>query len=184
MKIVVIFIQTIMLFFFIPSDTRKYFDQGCHCAVGDTKSGCVKQFEFDVFEETMLSLRELTKEQLDSVILGQLQAVTPSSLSSKRKILPSSYMYWGLGVCRETFCFIHSVSEKRLTALEIHLNIEGVTERLHGNTKRVSVNATMHEQTEKLKLFIENYVNINAVVPDRIPGYNSWSWCYCQHRTI
>ena len=82
-----------MLFFFIPSDTRKYFDQGSHCAVGDTKSGCVKQFEFDVFEETMLSLRELTKEQLDSVILGQLQAVTPSSLSSKRKNLPSSYMY-------------------------------------------------------------------------------------------
>ena len=83
-------------------------------------------------------------------------------------------MYRGLCVCRQTFYFIHSVSEKRLTALKIHLNVEGVTERLHGNTTRVPVNATTYEQSEKLKLFIENYANVNAVnVPGRIPGYNS-----------
>ena len=38
----------------------------------------------------------------------------------------------------------------------------------------MSVNATTHEQTEELKLFIENYGNVNAVnIPGRIPGYNS-----------
>ena len=32
----------------------------------------------------------------------------------------------------------------------------------------------MYEQTEKLKLFIENYVNVNAVnVPRRVSGHNS-----------
>ena len=75
------------MLFFIPRDTRNYFNQGCHCTVGDTKSGCVKQFAFDEFEDTVLNLRDLTKEQLDLVILGQLQAITPSSLSSKRKTL-------------------------------------------------------------------------------------------------
>ena len=77
-------------------------------------------------------------------------------------------------MCKQTFCFIHSVGEKRLTVLKNHLNVEGVTERLHGNTKRVPVNATTYEQTEKLKLFIKNYANVNAVnIPVRVPGYNS-----------
>ena len=133
---------------FVPRDTRKYFNQGCHCTMGDTKGGCVKQFAFDEFENTVLNLWELTKEQLD--LVSQLQAITPSSLSNKPKNPPSLYMYRGLRVCKQTFCFIHSVSEKRLTALKNHLNVEGVTERLHGNTKRVPVNATTYEQTEKL----------------------------------
>ena len=93
----------------------------------------------------MLSLRELTKEQLDLVILRQLQAITPSSLSSKRKNPPFFYRYRGLHVCRQMFCFIHSVGEKRLTALKIHLNAEAITERLHDNTKRVPINATTYE---------------------------------------
>ena len=58
--------------------------------------------------------------------------------------------------------------------MKIHLNVEGVTERLYGNTKRVPVNATTYEQTEKLKLFTKNCVNVNAVnIPGRVPGYNS-----------
>ena len=55
-----------------------------------------------------------------------------------------------------------------------NLNVEGVTEPLHGNMKRVPVNATTYEQTEKLKWFIKNYKNVNAVnIPGRVPGYNS-----------
>ena len=112
----------------------------------------MKQFAFDEYEDTMLNLRELTKEQLDLVISGQLQAITPSSFSSELKNPPSLYMYRGLRACWQTFCFIHSVSEKRLTALKNYLNVEGVAERLHGNVKRVPVDATTYEQTEKLKL--------------------------------
>ena len=148
----------------------KYFDQGCHCIEGDTKGSCIKQFAFDEYEDTVLNLRELTKEQRDLIILGQLLAITPSSFSNKLKNPPSLYMYRGLRVCWQTFYFIHSVSEKRLTALKNHLNIEGVTERLHGNTKKVPVNATTYEETEKLKLFIKNYANVNAVnIPGRVP---------------
>ena len=94
---------------------RKYFDQSYHCAVGVTKDGCVKQTTFDESEDNVLSVRELTKEQL--VTLGQLQAITQSSLSSKDP--PSLYMFQGLRVCRKTFCFILSISEKRLTVLKI-----------------------------------------------------------------
>ena len=90
---------------------RKYFDQSYHCTVEVTKDGCVKQTTFDEFEDDVLSLRELTKEQLDFVILGQLQAIAPSCLSSKDP--PSLYMFRGLRVCRQTFCFILSISEKR-----------------------------------------------------------------------
>ena len=41
------------MFFFIPRVTGKHFDQGCHCTVGDTKNGCVKQPTFDEFEDTL-----------------------------------------------------------------------------------------------------------------------------------
>ena len=112
------------MLFFIPRDTRKYFDQGYHCPVGFTKGGRVKQSTFDEFEDTVLSLRELTREQLDLAILGQLLAITPSSLSSKRNDPPSLYMSRGLRVCRQTFCFIQSISEIGLTALKIHLNVQ------------------------------------------------------------
>ena len=79
-------------------------------------------------------------------------------------------MYRGLRVYRQMFCFIHSVSEKRLTALKNHSNVEAVTERLHGNTKRVPVNATTYEETGKLKLFIENYANVStANIPGSVP---------------
>ena len=53
------------------------------------------------------------------------------------------------------------------------MNVEGVTEPLHDNTKRIPVNVTTYERTEKLKLLkimlMENAVNI----PGRVPGYNS-----------
>ena len=75
-------------------------------------------------------------------------------------------------MCRQTLCFLHSVSEKRLTTLKNHLTVEGVTEQLYGNTKRVPVNATTYEQTEKSKLFIKNYVNA-VNIPGRILGYDS-----------
>ena len=42
-----------IMFFFIPRVTGKHFDQGCHCTVGDTKNGCVKQPTFDEFEDTL-----------------------------------------------------------------------------------------------------------------------------------
>ena len=36
------------------------------------------------------------------------------------------------------------------------------------------VNTTAYEQTEQLKLFIENFANVNAVnIPGRVAGYNS-----------
>ena len=84
----------------------------------------MKQPTFDEFEDTVLSLSELTNEQLDLVILIQLlQSITVNNQCKKRKDPPSPYMYRGLRVCRTTFGFVHSVSEKRLTALKIHLNI-------------------------------------------------------------
>ena len=73
------------MFFFIPREAGKYFNQGRHCTVGDIKGGCVKQPTFDEFEDTILSLKELTEEQLDLVILGQLQAITPCYLSKEQK---------------------------------------------------------------------------------------------------
>ena len=63
-----------MLLFFIPRDTSKCFDQGCHCTVGDAKGGCVKQFEFDEFEDTVLSLR-LDKR---TTRLGNIRSVASS----------------------------------------------------------------------------------------------------------
>ena len=36
------------------------------------------------------------------------------------------------------------------------------------------INATTYEQTEKLKLCIKSYANLNdANIPGRVPGYNS-----------
>ena len=103
----------------------------------------MKQPTFDESEDTELSLRALTKEQLDLVILRQLLAIIPGSLSSKSKNPPSLYMYRGLRVCRQTFGFIHLISEKRLTALKTHLNIMNLSHNQDFEITKLSTLKTM-----------------------------------------
>ena len=90
-----------------------------------------KKISFNEIEDTILSPREYSNEMLDAFILGQLQAVTYSDYSTKTKKHVSNYMYHEKRVCRQTFCFVNTITEKKLKTLKAHF-------RDNGNTKRLS----------------------------------------------
>lgn len=56
---------------------EEYYKRGCKCELYENSNeGCVKKFNFEEIEDTILSLKEYSNEMLDAFILGQLQAVS------------------------------------------------------------------------------------------------------------
>ena len=125
----------------------------------------------------------LTRAELDLVLLGQLSAFTFSGEQTVRATTqrhPSdsrqhSYtIFWhrGLKVCRKTFLFLHTISEKRLKKLKSSLLHHGLSPRTHGNTKRVPKNTISFADTQQVVQFITTYAEAHAILlPGRIPGY-------------
>lgn len=92
--------------------------------------------------------------------------------AAKRRRVSTDYIFHGYHVCRQAFCFIHGISDKRLKALKTHYHNNGLVSRIHGNTRRVPHNVTDTKTVQHLKTFIWNYGNINGLVlPGRVPGY-------------
>ena len=123
----------------------EYYKKGCKCELYEnSNAGCV-------IEDTILSLREYSNEMLDAFILGQLQAVTYSDYSIKTKKHVSNYVYHGKRVCRQTFCFINTITEKKLKTQKTHFRDNGIVTRVHGNTKRLPKNTTCTTEIEAVK---------------------------------
>ena len=117
-------------------------------------------------------------------LLGQLVAFTNSSISLtahlSRDWLPSvsrqrSYsVFWHAGrrVCKKTFLFLHTISDKRLRNLQRGMRENGLAPRRHGNLHRLPPNAISFTDTQRVVEFLHSYSEANAILlPGRIPGY-------------
>ena len=75
-------------------------------------------------------------------LLGELSAFTFSGVNAVRYPSQSRQhtytVFWHCGqrVCRKTFLFLHTISEKRLKNLKSSLTRNGLSPRTHGNTRR------------------------------------------------
>lgn len=115
---------------------------------------------------------ELTKDELDLVVLAQIRAHRTSenqptlyaSNHSTGGFRPQSDSYInGIQVCRTTFLFVHCMSCYEDT---------GLTTRVHGNAKRLPANAFTHESVTKAVTFVKNYARAHAMpLPGRLPGH-------------
>ena len=56
-----------------------------YCKLGPNKTPCIKQFSLEYITNVVLSFRELTSEQLDLVILGQLSALLEAETTGEKK---------------------------------------------------------------------------------------------------
>ena len=132
--------------------------KGCGCELTSGKP-CSIQLNFEHFLSFRSQCKELTKAELDMTILGQLNAFT---FSGEEKANDTTHrhssdgrqreytLYWhrGYRVCRTTFTFLHSISEKRLKNLKCSLRIHGLTPRNHGNSKRLPANTINFADTQ------------------------------------
>ncbi|CAG8647163.1 9472_t:CDS:2, partial [Paraglomus occultum] len=108
----------------------------CHCR--DKKKKCFDIVGFRRFFERHLQFRELSREQLDNVLMGQLMAFDEMEANSKQKRPALRYRFNGhITLCKDTYLKLVGVGEAKLLAILSHLRKTGVTSRVHGNTKRI-----------------------------------------------
>ena len=113
---------------------------GCGC-----NKKCSSQFSADYFHDMRAQCYDLSHSELDMILLGQLLASTNSSnrvvvtsghLERDRKKQYTTYHHAGKAVCGKTFRFLHTVGNKRLKNLTKSLKDNGLTPRIHGNTRK------------------------------------------------
>ena len=104
----------------------RFLTGGCSCKLLDG-TPCSTQFTALMLQEARDECQQLTREQLDMVVMGQLRALCQSdplthtknkARNSERKHTCTPYHFQGHHVCRDTFVFLHTMSIARLNAIK------------------------------------------------------------------
>ncbi|XP_064390673.1 uncharacterized protein LOC135338462 isoform X2 [Halichondria panicea] len=161
---------------------EKFVQGGCGCHK-NKGTDCSKHYTIEYLLAMRCSCFELTKHDLDMVLLGQLmasmnmseQVVTESRHpGTPRKRVRIAYHHQGHPVCARMYRFLNVVGESRLDNLISNLKDNGLVPRVHGNTHRLPKNTLSHEDIKNILQFLLNYSEANGVLlPGRVPGYSS-----------
>ena len=105
----------------------------CGCKLGPKSSPCCTVFTKEAIERYRAESLELSRDELDIVILAQLRACRtvqnqPHSTHHERITdrCVTKYCAHGIQVCRQTFMFLHSMGHKRLENLIKHYKEVGL----------------------------------------------------------
>lgn len=143
-----------------------FFRNGCGC-----KQNCHQRLGRHTVETRRNCCAELTKAELDLVILGQLAAFEKEH-SPHGSRLRSSFFVSGIKVCKAAFLFAHRLGEKHFKNLKHHMTLNGLVSRQHGNAGKVPHNAMTLDNAKHAVTFLFEYAEVNAVLlPGRVPGY-------------
>ena len=152
----------------------RFLTSGCSCKLLDGIP-CSNQFAALMLQEARDECRQLTREQLDVVVMGQLRALCHrdpltqknKARHSERKRTCTSYHFQGYHVCRDTFVFLHTISIARLKALKQHWMENRMCPR--GRAKVLPHNTA---KLSDIKNVVLQYAEDRAILlPGRIPGY-------------
>ena len=107
-----------------------------------------------------------------SVLNSKDESEYHSHKSKSRERIYSMYLFGGQRVCRRTYQFLLGVSKDRLQAIKASYMKDGITTRIHGNTKRLPHNALTYEDITRIVKFLSNYAEEQAILlAGRVPGY-------------
>ena len=155
-----------------------YSSQGCSCSLGQDDSPCFAQFSRDHYATMREDCAQLTREEKNILIMGQIMAMSNTSKLTKhsshhwhtpqeRKRSRAAYYHQGDRVCLRTFLFLHHTKKDQFLNIKASCSEKGIAPRVHGNTRRLPV-----DDVSRVVSFIRNYAEDHAVLlPGRIPGY-------------
>ena len=154
----------------------------CGCKKGIRSKPCSSQFSTDHVMSVRVSCSELTRSELDMVVMGQMMAgmnddTTTNSMSRHRakvrQRVAITFHHQGKQICERMFRFLHTLGETRYKNLKKSLQSQGLSTRSHGNLKRSPAHALSLSSTEFVVRFLLNYAEQNALLlPGRVPGYS------------
>ena len=142
---------------------------------------------------------ELSRNELDLVILGQLAALLSHGDTTKshrpttpRQRSSMAFHHGGVRICRRTFQNRYTLTTCTCTQLHnvrryhtVYTSIgkdrfmasflaSGLMTRTHGNTKHKPKHSLKFDEIKNLVTFIQNHAEKHAILlPGRIPGYKS-----------
>ncbi|XP_033103474.1 uncharacterized protein LOC117106237 isoform X2 [Anneissia japonica] len=113
--------------------------KNCRCTYGPDKTPCINQYPVDDVVTFRLNMRELPSIEKDMFVMGSINALLndgtklegkwPCRYDVDRKSSHTFYYFRGSPICRETFKFLHRISQNKLTALIKHLKENGAVSR-------------------------------------------------------
>ena len=157
----------------------RYTANGCSCKL-DNGRPCHATFTPAQYRAMHDECRELTHDQLDLIIKGQLRALTQhdeitqkSKAKNTERIRSSTqFRIGGHRVCIKTFCFVHAISRNKFNAIKASWVEDGLLPRQR--KRSIPHNALKLSDVEYVVRFILRYAEDNAILlPGRIPGYKS-----------
>lgn len=169
-----------------PSDIAEkrlvdnFLSSGCQCT--KAHGGCSSHFSAKYVTETRASFAEMSRQDLDMVLLGQLLAFTSISAytytshhlpAGERSKCYTHFFHQGQPICSKMFHFLHGVGTTRVKNIKKNLMLNGPTPRTHGNQRRRPHHALSLETIEHVLKFLYNHAEQNGLLlPGRVPGYS------------
>ncbi len=157
-----------------------FIDGGCGCSKWKGKD-CVLQFSASHVQECRSQCQQISRLELDMLLIGQLLAFgdISSGVSTESRHSPSprvrihySYHHKGKSICLKTFLFLHGIGIKRLKNIAKSYHDHGILPRVHGNSKRLPHNTLNLQSVQHVISFLVNYTEENGLLlPGRLPGY-------------
>lgn len=161
------------------SKVQKFYADTCKCKLGTDEKACSLSLTVDEFVDCRNNCIELSSAELDLVILGIIHSCLNCddiSISSRKENMRKNdrmaYFYHGKRICMRTFLFLHNIHRYRFYSLVKHYKKNGLTLRVHGNSKRLPSCACSSETVEHVIKFINNVAEEQALLlPGRVPGF-------------
>ena len=111
----------------------------CKCDLGPNQSPCCTTITAEHFRSVRCQMLELTHDELDFGIVGQVMAGCFSGEISlhRRQEKGKSYTRFnhnGMRICQKTLLFLHTMGYGPFKAIKASYMANGVVARVHGNT--------------------------------------------------
>ena len=144
---------------------QQFAQDGCKCDLGPNKSPCCTFITVDHFRSVRCQMLELTHDELDLVVMGQVMAgcfsrETSAHRGQQRGKSYTTFYHKGARICQKTFLFLHTMGYWRFKAIKASYLVNGVVARVHGNIgKRKKLGLSL-KQIEDIVQFILNYAGV------------------------
>lgn len=144
---------------------QKFVENGCGCYLGNSsKSQCSNNISINTFREVRSKMAELTHDELDLVIMGQVMAGTFQENSTTRcearKRGYTTFYYQGSRICQKTFLFLHTIGYSRFKSVKSSFLSQGLEPRVHKSKGKHRKSGLSLEEIKGIIQFIMNYAGM------------------------
>lgn len=131
----------------------------CSC-----KTNCLEQFNRQLVDSHILSLREMEESEKEMFIMGTLQRIGGNETrKGKRQRTRFRFVFNGKTVCRNTFAFVTDVGRKALRNLQEHVRLNGIVPRVHGDCGKKPHHAIKYDEVFFCVEWLMWYSDINGL---------------------